>query len=42
MIQLFTLTSSIRRIAPLAWMLDGVVRPDTRIFGGYTAGGRAP
>jgi hypothetical protein len=42
MIQHFLLTSSIRRITPLAWMRQGVVCPGTRIFGAYDAGGRAP
>ncbi|HEY2855169.1 MAG TPA: hypothetical protein VGJ18_20090 [Gemmatimonadaceae bacterium] len=42
MIQLSTLTSTIRRTAPLAWVLQGDVRPGTRIFGVYDAGGRAP
>ena len=42
MIQLFTLTSSIRRTTPLAWMRQGDVRPAARILGGYAARGRAP
>ena len=42
MIQLFTLTSTIRCITPLAWMLQGDVRPEGRKFGGYAARGRAP
>jgi len=42
MIRFCTLTSTIRRIAPNAWMLQGDVRPGARIFGGYAARGRAP
>lgn len=42
MIKLSMLTSAIRRTAPLAWVLQGDVRPGTRIFGAYGAGGRAP
>jgi hypothetical protein len=43
MIDLFKLTSSIRRVTPLvAWTRQGAVRPGARIFGGYSAGGRAP
>src|SRR6266576_3161897 len=42
MIQLFTLASSIRRTAPLAWMRQGEVCPGARVFGVYDARGRAP
>jgi len=42
MIQLFMLTSTVRRITPLAWVRQGDVRPGARIFGGTSAGGRAP
>ena len=42
MIQLFKLTSVIRRTAPLAYVRQGEVRPGTRIFGVSDAGGRAP
>ena len=42
MIRFSTLTSTIRRIAPNATMLQGDVCPGARIFGGYAARGRAP
>jgi hypothetical protein len=42
MIDRYLLTSSIRRDAPSAFVLQGAVRPKARISGGTTAGGRAP
>jgi len=42
MIQLFKLTSVIRRITPLAWVRQGEVCPGTRISGVADARGRAP
>jgi hypothetical protein len=38
----YHLTFTIRTDAPAAFMRLGVVRPVARIFGGVTAGGRAP
>jgi hypothetical protein len=42
MIRSYLLTSSIRRLAPVASMRLGDVCPDAGIFGGAAAGGRAP
>jgi hypothetical protein len=42
MINLYVLTSTIRRDAPVAFTLLGAVRPGAWIFGGDAAGGRAP
>jgi hypothetical protein len=43
MISLFQLTSSNRRVAPLAWTRLGEVRPAARFVGVYDAErGRAP
>ena len=42
MIRQYLLTSMIRSSAPIALTLQGVVRPGARIFGGDSAGGRAP
>ena len=42
MINYHLLTSSIRRLAPTAQALKGVVRPRAWIIRGDAAGGRAP
>jgi hypothetical protein len=42
MINFYLLTSTIRSDAPVAFTLLGEVRPSARMFGGVTAGGRAP
>jgi hypothetical protein len=42
MIQLSMLISTNRRTAPFARLLQGDVRPGTRLLGVYDAGGRAP
>jgi len=42
MIQKYLLTTFSRSQAPVAWLLEGVVRPGARMFGDTIAGGRAP